>query len=92
MDTTYCPVHDIECGKIKDLEIETKKMVTFKVLSILVAIFCIMTGGIYGVLSTQLSDHISRSNKVLKELSDRQHTFNVNQRLIMHELNVKDPD
>ena len=78
MDETVCPAHG--------------KVVTFKVLTILVSIFCLMTGGIYGVLSSQLSDHIQGSNTVLKELSDRQHTFNVNQRLIMYELNVKDPD
>jgi hypothetical protein len=78
MNEALCPAHG--------------KVVTFKVLTILVGIFCLMTGGIYGVLSSQLSDHIQGSNTVLKELSDRQHIFNVNQRLIMYELNVKDPD
>ena len=78
MNDTLCPAHE--------------KMVTFKVLSILVGIFCLMTGGIYGVLSNQLSDHIRGSNQVLKELSDRQHTFNTNQKLIMYKLEIKDPD
>jgi len=92
MNDTFCPVHEIECAKIKDLEIETKKMVTLKFLSILVAIFCVMIGGIFGVMSTQLSDHIDKSTKILENISDRQHTFNNRQSLIMYKLNIKDPD
>ena len=92
MNDTFCPVHDIECSKIKDLEIEIKKMVTLKFLSILVGIFCIMIGGIFGVMSTQLYDHIDKSTMILEKISNRQHIFNTKQSLIMHELNIKDHD
>jgi len=84
----YCAVHDIQCDKIKELEIEMKKMVTLKLLVILISLFSIVIGGIFGVLSTQ----INISNKSLHEISDKQHVFNTRQRLIMYKLDIKDSD
>jgi len=84
----YCAVHDIECAKIKDLEIEMKKMVTLKLLVILISLFSIVIGGIFGVLSTQ----INVSNDSLHQISERQHVFNTRQSLIMYKLDIKDKD
>ena len=90
MDDTYCPVHEIECNKVKTLEDDMKRMVTMKFLSILIALFCIVVAGIFGVLSTQLSAHIDSSNAILKEISDRQHKFNTKLSLIMYKLKIEE--
>ena len=99
----YCPVHNIKCGEIKDLQLDAKKRVPTWVFVIFVSLFGSILGylnfdTLYKSTSIQLllKEHIEKSNIILLDMQvgirATQHGLNevsINQKKVMKKLDLE---
>ena len=80
----YCPVHHVKCNQLDNTEREVKRKVPIWVFTL----FLMMAGSVFGYQLYLLNDHVRNSNSILRNLSHGLREVALNQKTVMHELEL----